>query len=350
MRGAPTSPRDPEVVPLSVVLTNLDGAAWLEGCLRSIAEGTRRPAEVIVSDDGSTDASAEVAARHGARFVAGGPRSGWSATSNRGLAAATQPWIFLLNNDVELAPDAIEALGRAAEEHPDAAFLSPLVRSLRDRRTIDSAGLVLYPDGAARPRWHGLAEPPEPLRDEEILLPSGAALVIRRDWLERIGGFDHDFRWYCEDLDWGLRSARMGGRGRFVPGAVVYHHFSGSFGALSPRKARYVERNRVTVAVRHLPPRMLLASPFWTLRRWLALSRTVTVAAGEDRTASRTRIALAALGGLGEGVLRLPQSLRERRALARMAAVDGSRLAMLLTRFRGSTADMRRFGARSSAV
>jgi GT2 family glycosyltransferase len=332
-------------VPISVVITTYNGARWLEGCLGSLAQGTARPAEVIVSDDGSTDESAIVAARHGARFVTGGPRSGWSGTSNRGLAAASQPWVLLINDDTQIAPDAIAALAEAARRRPNAAFLSPLVRSLRDRRSIDSAGLLLYPDGAARPRWHGAPDPPVEPQEEEILLPSGAALLIRRDWFERIGGFDVGFRSYCEDVDWALRSARRGGCGYFVPQAVVFHHFSGSHGALSPKKARYVERNRVVLAVRHLPLPMLLASPLWTVRRWLALAPVVAGAPEGQRTAPRWRLAVAALAGLGQGLLALPRALRERRALAAQAMVSGLEFSARLMRSRGGDSDMRRFGA-----
>ena len=297
--------------PVAIVIPNLNGAHWLTGCLRSLSAQTLPATEIIVADDGSIDDSAAVCAAFGAHFLPGDgpPRSGFAATVSRGIAAtnADVEWIMLLNNDVEADPNFLGALIAGALRHPNCGVLAPLVRSLRDRSRIDSAGLLLYPDGVARPRWHGERVDAHRMREEQILLPSGTAVMIRRTTFERVGPLDLALDSYLEDVDWGLRAARSGVVTVFIPDAVVDHHFSGTFGETSPAKAMLVERNRMVVAARHLPLTMLLTSPWWTLRRWRALS---SADAGSTPGVRR-----AALGGVVRGLTALPKSSRERRSL-----------------------------------
>lgn len=334
---------------LSVVIPNLDGAHWLEGCLASLASGEVQPVQVVVADDGSTDASQDMSARFGATFVsAPGPRTGFAATANRGINAATGEWILLLNNDTELSTTTIGVLIEAFDRYPDAAMIAPLVLSLRDRATIDSAGMLLFPDATARPRWHGELVETVGLREEEVLVPSGAAAVFRSAWLDRVGPLDEGMTSYLEDIDLGLRIRRRGGRAVFVPDAVVFHWFSGTTGALSPAKARLIERNHTTVAARHLPLPWLLALPLWTAVRWAVLVRTVL----RDRSSPTAEpappihlTAMAVLRGVVEGLVRLPRGLRERRQVTNQHVIPPREWRRLLQTHRAHIADYKRFGA-----
>lgn len=332
-----------------MVIPNLDGARWLEACLGSLASGEIRPSEVIVSDDASQDTSRAVSARFGATFVSGLQLStGFAATANRGIRAATSEWILLLNNDTEVSSTTIRALVEAFERHPDAAMVAPLVLSLRDRGTIDSAGMLLFPDATARPRWHGEQVDTVRLREEDVLVPSGAAAVFRTAWLDRVGLLDERMTSYLEDIDLGLRIRRAGGRAVFVPDAVVFHWFSGTTGALSPTKARFIERNHTTVAARYLPLPWLLALPLWTAVRWAVLVRTVlrSRASPTDEPAAPISLtAIAVLRGVVEGLVRLPQGLRERRAAAAQRVVPAREWRLLLRTHRARVRDYKRFGA-----
>ena len=334
---------------ISVVIPNLDGAHWLEGCLASIAAGPVTPFEVVVADDGSTDDSRDVCTRFGARFVpAPQPRTGFAATANRGIGAATGEWILLLNNDTELAPTAISTLVDAFGRYPDAAMFAPLVLSLRDRETIDSAGMLLFPDATARPRWHGELVGSVSMREEDVLVPSGAATVVRSDWLDRVGLLDEGMTSYLEDIDLGLRIRCRGGRVVFVPTAVVFHWFSGTTGALSPTKARLIERNHTTVAARYLPWPWLLALPVWTAVRWAVLIRTVLRSRTTSVTAPAPALhltAIAVLRGVLEGLARLPRGLRERREARIYWAVTPREWRALLHTHRAHIADYEHFGA-----
>jgi GT2 family glycosyltransferase len=74
--------------------------------------------EIIVADNGSSDDSAEVAERAGARVLRLGHNFGFAAAVNRGIEAARTDWVAILNNDVTLEPDWLRALLFAVGQRP----------------------------------------------------------------------------------------------------------------------------------------------------------------------------------------------------------------------------------------
>lgn len=305
---------------VTVVIPNRDGAHWLEGCLASLAACTPQAAEVIVCDDGSADASRQVCARWGARWLTspGPPGRGFASTINRGVAAAERRWVFVLNNDTTLDPECIGALV-AAGERTGASVVAPVVVSLRNPRILDSAGLGLWRDGAARPHLHGAPRTHAPTHARWLMMPSGAAFLVRADAWRRLGPMDATLGAYLEDADWALRLNRAGGRILLEPAAVVHHWFSGSSAALSTYKARMVERNHIVIATRYLPAVQVALLPATTCARWLAMRglRHHDGAPEAPRTLVR-----AALAGAIAGARATPAALVSRHRLQRQWPVD----------------------------
>ena len=101
---------------ISVVIPCYNKEAFLEETLASVFAQTLAPREVIVIDDGSTDASADVAARHLPDIeLLRQPNAGESVARNRGIREATQPWIALLDADDVWEPEKLERQARAYE-------------------------------------------------------------------------------------------------------------------------------------------------------------------------------------------------------------------------------------------
>jgi glycosyltransferase involved in cell wall biosynthesis len=98
-----------------------DGEPWLEEALGSIAAQTRPPDELLVIDDGSSDRSMAIVARHPARVVAG-PREGVAAAHSAGIAASTGDAIGFLGQDDVYTPRALAALEGALAAAPAAAL------------------------------------------------------------------------------------------------------------------------------------------------------------------------------------------------------------------------------------
>lgn len=300
---------------VSCVVVHHRGLADLDRCLSSLA-GQTDDLEIVVVDNGSSE---PVSPRPSVRLVTLPCNLGFGGGVNAGLAVATGAFVLLLNPDAELAPGALAALVEAAR---DADIVAPrlVLRDQPDR--LDNCGHGLYPDGLNWCRGRGEVASGRFERAEDLLLFSGAAVLFRRSALARSGGFDAAYFAYGEDADLGLRAARLGLRCRYEPRAVVHHAVGGSFGRASLRKVFLVERNRLRVAVTHLPRRWLLASPGWTLLRHAALA--LPSAAGQGIGAGwsvRERVALpfVVAGAQIAALAQLPGSLRRRRALGLLA-------------------------------
>jgi glycosyltransferase involved in cell wall biosynthesis len=100
---------------LSLVIPVLDDAELLDRCLEAVARQTRLPDEVVVVDNGSTDASANVALRHGARVV-DEPVRGIPAAASCGYDAASGDVVLRCDADTVPPEDWVERIGRAFEE------------------------------------------------------------------------------------------------------------------------------------------------------------------------------------------------------------------------------------------
>jgi glycosyltransferase involved in cell wall biosynthesis len=104
-------------LPISVVVPAYNAAAFLAEALASVRAQTRPAAEVIVVDNGSTDASQAIAQKAGARVLRL-ERPGVSAARNAGIRAATQPWIAFLDADDLWEPDKLASQWQAVKACP----------------------------------------------------------------------------------------------------------------------------------------------------------------------------------------------------------------------------------------
>jgi GT2 family glycosyltransferase len=316
-------------VPLSAIVVNWNGRAHLEVCLGSLRRQTLPGIEIVLVDNASSDDSlALVGERFGTavRIVALPDNRGYAGGLNAGIAAARGRYLLPLNSDTELAPDCCARLVAAADAHPSTGLFAPKILAFDDRTRIDNVGHWLYPDGLSRGRGRLEIDHGQYDADEEIVLPSGCAVLLRRAMLADVGVFDEDLFAYLDDTDLGLRARLAGWRCRAVPGAVVYHKYSAASGAYSPLKAFLVERNRAWVALKCLPAPLLLASPLFTLARlagqaWGAL--THRGAAGRF-AAAQSPLALIAvlLRAYAAAARGAPATWRKRRAVQRRRRVS----------------------------
>lgn len=316
-------------VPLSAVVVNWNGRQHLAVCLDSLRRQTLAGIEIVLVDNGSSDDSLTlVRERYGdaVRVVALGENRGYAGGLNAGIAAARGRYLLPLNSDTEVAPECGARLVAAADAHPTSGLFAPKILEFEQRDRLDNVGHWLYPDGLSRGRGRLELDRGQYDGEEEIVLPSGCAVLLRRAMLADVGLFDEDLFAYCEDTDLGLRARLAGWRCRAVPGAVVYHKYSAASAAYSPLKAFLVERNRAWVAIKCLPAPLLAVSPLFTLARlggqaWGALAHRG--AAGRF-TAAHSPLALLAVllrayAAAGAG---LPAAWRKRQLIQRRRRVS----------------------------
>ncbi len=251
----------------TVVVPTLAADSRLQECLDGLARQTRDDFEIVIVDNSGRGLARRCGAPPRIRVLENDHNSGFGAAINQGLRASSAPWLATLNDDAVPHPDWLDALVRSAEARPDAGMCASQVRLFGEDR-LDSAGMLMACDGTSKQRGHGRLPSDFP-EAEETLFPSGSAALYRRAMLEELGGFDDRFFLYCEDTDLGLRARWAGWKCLYAPLAVVEHHYSHSAGRASPVKAYYVERNRLFVAAKNFPMRLLLGVPFAAAARYL---------------------------------------------------------------------------------
>jgi GT2 family glycosyltransferase len=229
---------------IAAVVLSWNGREDTLACLRSL-EG--EDVDVIVVDNASTDGSAEAVS--GVELIRNEENLGYAGGMNVGIRAALDRGadaVLLLNNDVEVEPGAPAALAEAAA---GAGAVCPVVVFADDPARVWYAGAELDPrrgyQGRHRTSLEGVGE------TERIC---GAAVLIPRQALERVGAFDEQLFAYVEDADWSLRAREAGLPLRVIPVARVRHKVSASTGGEgSPDALYYSVRNLLTVCERHAP-------------------------------------------------------------------------------------------------
>jgi len=258
---------------LSLIILNYNGRELLDECISSVMNQSIKNYEVIVVDNDSDDDSVSFIKENypDIRLIINHENLGFSGGNNVGIKLSRGKYIVVLNNDTVVDYYFLEKLVEVTETYTDVGMLAPKILNYYSRNIIDSAGLVLYPDGIARGRGRLEKDVGQFDRIEEVFFPSGCAALYRRDMLNTIGLFDDDFFMYLEDVDLGLRARLAGWRCLFVPDAVVYHKYSSTTKSYSPMKAFLVERNRIWVLLKNFPSRQIMVSPFYSVKRYIFL-------------------------------------------------------------------------------
>jgi N-acetylglucosaminyl-diphospho-decaprenol L-rhamnosyltransferase len=169
----------------------------------------------------------------GVRVIENERPLGYAANANRGIAETRAPFVVVCNPDTEAGPDAVAVLRGFAELHPRAGIVGPELRhpdgtlNPSRRRFPTVSGTVVRRTplrrvlGGTQRAHYGLDEQPdEPVQADWLL---GGFLLLRREMLEELGGFDEGFRLYGEDIDLAYRAAKADWERWYVPQAKVVH-------------------------------------------------------------------------------------------------------------------------------
>jgi len=297
---------------VAVVIPSWNGAALLPACLEALRAQTHAAREIVVVDNGSSDASLAVLARFPeARVLRFGRNRGFGAATNAGIRATASRYVATLNNDAVPAPGWLAALVAAADADPTIGMCaSQMVLAARPDR-LDSCGIALDRVGIA---WDLLGGQPvgADARLAEPFGPCAGAALYRRRMLDEIGLFDERFFAYLEDVDLAWRARRGGWRCRYVRAARVLHQHSATGREGSPWKHYLLGRNKVWLLAKNYP-----AAPWY----WLPLVAAYDLAALGYALVSRGEGA--ALRGRLAGLAGLRGALRARTAGGRRAAAAG---------------------------
>ena len=218
---------------VGVIILNFNGREVLRDCLQSCLDAGVPEEMVTIVDNGSTDDSlALVEEFSGVQKILIGCNAGFARAVNKGICVTNGDLILILNNDARLLPESLCALLDCADKNPNGAFIG---------------ARLLSPSGnpqnvvADFPHWWSEMIPnfvgklrrknPKMLGVEKSVdVPSliGAAFLVRKQVLERLGLLDEDFFFYLEETEWCHRAHQKGFQVIFCPEARVEHSLGGT--------------------------------------------------------------------------------------------------------------------------
>ncbi|MCU0566287.1 MAG: glycosyltransferase [Oculatellaceae cyanobacterium Prado106] len=212
---------------ISVIIPCLNAANTITQQLDALANQSVQPWEVIVSDNGSTDATRDIADQYAAKFsqfriVDASLRKGASHARNIGAAAATGDYFAFCDADDIVAQGWLAALQNAFAEHSflasrfDYKLLNDVVDNSNQDTELQNFRIPFLP------------------------FAGGCGLAIRRDLHEAVSGFDESIL-YLEDVDYCIRLQLLGETLTFVPEALIHIRYSSNpdTNFFSTRKACY---------------------------------------------------------------------------------------------------------------
>lgn len=230
---------------LSIIIVNWNTKALLKQCLESLERGCEgvKGYGVIVVDNGSTDGSVEMLRKFqvpGSKFhvnlIENQTNMGFAKGNNIGIREAKGEYIMLLNSDTIVQKGAIVKMVNYLDQHSEVAAVSPLLLNedgsyQKDPCYLKSPSLLfvlLYYNPVLRkivfkffPRL--LFSTTNFKEPSQLELLSGAAIMIRKSILEKVGGLDENYPHFFEDVDLSYQLRKMGYRLMLIPESKIVH-------------------------------------------------------------------------------------------------------------------------------
>lgn len=264
---------------VSVITVNYNQPEVTEALLDSILVAqTSVPVEVIVVDNASTENRIpEWRAKYGdMRFIRSESNLGFAGGNNLGIEAATGEYLFLVNNDTEFTSDLVDRLVDTLERNVKVGIVSPKIRYYDQPDMLQYAGFTRMNYYTARNNCIGQYETDSGQHDHltgETGFAHGAAMMVRREAIEKAGLMLENYFLYYEEMDWCERIRRSGYAVWVDMQAVIYHKESVSVGAKSALKEYFMNRNRILFVRRNSPAGARLA--FWPYFLFLVLAKNM---------------------------------------------------------------------------
>ncbi len=217
--------------------------------------------EIIVVDNASTRNEAEIIGNRFPEVITlRSPRNlGFAGGNNLGIRQARGRYLFLINNDTYLVSDpnlpnaGLQHLINRLESHPDIGAVSPKIRFAQAPQHIQFAGFTPLSPITLRNQTIGYGKPDDGAFNAPRPTPylHGAALMLKREVIDRVGPMPEVYFLYYEELDWCAQMTRYGYQLWYEPRCTVFHKESQSTGRQSPLRTFYLTRNRLLFAWRN---------------------------------------------------------------------------------------------------
>jgi GT2 family glycosyltransferase len=235
----------------TVAVINWNSGPRLRTCIESLIR-TTTTAEILVIDNASADESVESVQRYRNRvnFVRNSVNRGFAAAVNQAFHATSTSYVLILNPDLQATPGAIQLLEEFLDAHGRAGAIGGYVGERYLPKALPTASTLVRENLGLLKDRNYIRSASEPV---QVAQPAAAALMVRRDAYDEVGGFDEQFypAWY-EDVDFCQRLQSKGWEIYFAPQARLIHEGGYSAEAMgAPDFLRSYYANQLRYAKKH---------------------------------------------------------------------------------------------------
>ena len=240
-------------IEVSVITVNYNGLEDTCALIESIP--FNEIMEVIVVDNASKDQEAEIIVQRypKVKVIKSERNLGFAGGNNLGIQAAHGKYLFLVNNDTVFRAFNVQTLIDRMESSSEVGIVCPKIRFAWNNNPIQFTGYTPLSKVSVRNRAIGFDENDHGQYNTAHPTPyaHGAAMLIRRDAIDKVGLMPECYFLYYEELDWSMMFTRAGYQIWYEPSCTIYHKESQSTGQNSPLRTYYLTRNRLLLVRRN---------------------------------------------------------------------------------------------------
>ncbi|WP_338398062.1 glycosyltransferase family 2 protein [Persicobacter psychrovividus] len=240
---------------VSIIAINYNSLAMTMDFISSIYTTATENFEIIIIDNHSKERPAAVihADFPEVKVIELDQNLGFAGGNNVGIEAARGEYLFFVNNDTLFTVGLMDQLISTLKADETIGMVCPKIKFDQPRGLIQYAGSTDMSPWTARNSTFGAKEEDEGQFNfaQETAFPHGAAMMVPRHVINKIGPMPELYFLYYEELDWGAMFKKQGYRIFYNGMAEIFHRESSSVGKNSPFKTYYMNRNRILFVKRN---------------------------------------------------------------------------------------------------
>lgn len=243
---------------ISIVILNFNQLGVTCEFLDSTSKLTYPNYEIIMVDNASKENPTEhIKTKYpNVNLIVSNKNLGFTGGNNLGIKAAKGDYYFIVNNDTEVTADLLERVVETFEIDNSIGVVSPKIKYFSNPDTIQYAGFSEVNPFTGRGKTYGGKK----IDNGDFDTPGytayahGAAMMVKREVVEKVGMLPDNFFIYYEELDWSAHIRRAGYKIYYQPKGLIFHKESITMGKESAMKAYYHTRNRILFMRRNTKP------------------------------------------------------------------------------------------------
>jgi GT2 family glycosyltransferase len=256
---------------LAVVILNWNGKQFLAQFLPSLIMSCNKDVRVIIADNHSSDGSVEFLRENfpAVRIIENLSNDGFSKGYNEALTQVNAKYYCLLNSDIEVTKNWIRPVLEMMDKDSTIAAVQPKILSYKERDKFEYAGasggfldFLGYPFCRGRVFDNLETDTGQYDTPTQVFWATGAALFVRREVYNQLGGLDEDFFAHMEEIDFCWRINNLGYKIMIQPSSVVYHVGGGTLPKNNAYKTYLNFRNNLFLLLKNLPYSRLFITLF----------------------------------------------------------------------------------------